>query len=83
MRRYLEAITLENSGRTAVKSSCEAWQSQALSTWVQLVAPLSDYSHSQAMLLCRHSEDEWVAWIPDYGEAILHISEFYFDSAWN
>lgn len=51
--------------------------------WVQLAALPSFYSHDQAMLLCRHSEDEWVAWVPEHGEVILHRSEFFFDSEWN
>jgi hypothetical protein len=43
----------------------------------------SPYSHDYGLLLCRHSDDEWVVWIPDQGEMVLHRSEFYFDSDWN
>ncbi|HEY9635720.1 MAG TPA: hypothetical protein V6D14_20110 [Coleofasciculaceae cyanobacterium] len=46
------------------------------STWVQLKEPPSPYSHDEALLLCQHSETEWVAWIPEYGEIILHQSQF-------
>jgi len=46
------------------------------STWVPLREPPSPYSHDEALLLCQHSESEWIVWIPDYGEMILHRSQF-------
>ncbi|MBW4577026.1 MAG: hypothetical protein KME08_17265 [Aphanothece sp. CMT-3BRIN-NPC111] len=46
------------------------------STWVQLLELPSPYSFGEALLLCQHSEDEWIAWIPDHGEAVLHTSQF-------
>jgi hypothetical protein len=39
--------------------------------WVQLRERLSAYSFDQALLLCPETGDRWVAWVPDYGEAIL------------
>ncbi len=48
------------------------WQA---STWVQLQELPSPYSHDEALLLCQHSETEWVVWIPEYGEMILHRSQ--------
>ncbi len=36
------------------------------STWVQLRELPSPYSHDEALLLCQHSENEWVVWIPEY-----------------
>ena len=44
--------------------------------WVRLLELLNPFCHEEALLLCQHSESEWVAWIPDHGEAILHISQF-------
>jgi len=44
--------------------------------WVKLLELPSDYSHDEALLLCEHSDEEWVAWIPNHGEAILHTSQF-------
>lgn len=60
---------------------CESDVSQAVlevqaSTWVQLKELPSPYSHDEALLLCKHSESEWVVWIPDHGEMILHQSQF-------
>ena len=45
-------------------------------TWVYLLEPPSHFSHDEALLLCQNSEDEWVAWIPDHGEAVLHSWQF-------
>lgn len=45
-------------------------------TWVKLLALPNPYSHDEALLLCPKSDTEWVAWIPDHGEAILHINNF-------
>ena len=49
----------------------------APSVWVNLAALPHAFSHSEALLLCQQSEDEWLAWVPDYGETVLHVSEFY------
>jgi len=46
------------------------------STWVQLREPPSPYSHDEALLLCQHSDTEWMVWIPDHGEMILPRSQF-------
>jgi hypothetical protein len=45
-------------------------------TWVKLLELPSRFSFDEALLLCQISEDDWVAWIPDHGEAVLHINEF-------
>jgi hypothetical protein len=31
----------------------------------------------EALLLCERDRGEWVAWIPDYGEAILYRHQFF------
>jgi hypothetical protein len=41
--------------------------------WVKLTKFPSPFAHDEALLLCRHSETEWVVWIPDFGEAIIEI----------
>lgn len=54
----------------------ESQQQFQASTWVQL-PELSDLIISdEALLLCQHSEDQWLVWIPDYGEIMLHTSHF-------
>ena len=42
-----------------------------VNTWVQLKELFSPFSFNEALLLCQHSEDSWLAWIPDYGEAVV------------
>jgi hypothetical protein len=46
------------------------------STWVKLFNPPTAYSFDQAWLLCQCSEDQWLAWVPDYGEILLNTDEF-------
>jgi hypothetical protein len=36
----------------------------------------SAFSFDEALLLCQCSAREWVAWIPDSGEEVLHTSQF-------
>ncbi len=46
------------------------------STWVQLLELPTPFSNDEALLLCHEFGDLWVAWIPGYGEAVLHSSQF-------
>ena len=46
-------------------------------TWVHLLELPSAFSYDEALLLCQLSEDEWVAWIPNHGEAVLHTRQFH------
>lgn len=64
---------------------CNIWSKQwdldasepyQASTWVHLMELPSPLSHDEALLLCQHSEDEWIVWIPDYGEAVLNERQF-------
>lgn len=48
----------------------------APSTWVKLFNPPTAFSFDEAWLLCQHSEEKWLAWIPDYGEILLNTDEF-------
>ncbi len=45
-------------------------------TWVHLLELPSDFSSDEALLLCQISDDEWVTWIPEYGEAVLTTRQF-------
>ncbi|MDJ0568826.1 MAG: hypothetical protein QNJ53_07230 [Pleurocapsa sp. MO_192.B19] len=45
-------------------------------TWVKLLELPNPYSHDEALILCKHSESERVAWVPDHGEAIINNSQF-------
>lgn len=46
-------------------------------TWVKLVQPPSPYAGDEAKLLCQHSGQAWVAWVPGHGEVVLDRSYFY------
>jgi hypothetical protein len=61
---------------------CEEFdiQSESLpqpNTWVKLYKPLDLFCYDEALLLCQQSEFEWIAWIPDYGEVVLNVNQFY------
>ena len=43
--------------------------------WVKLLELPHPLSYDEALLLCPQSEDEWVVWIPDCGEAILQRTQ--------
>jgi hypothetical protein len=45
-------------------------------TWARLLELPNSFCDEEALILCQHSDSEWVAWIPDYGEAILDASQF-------
>lgn len=43
--------------------------------WVSLNLPPSKYAHDMALLLCEATEDQWLAWIPDFGEIELCLRQ--------
>ena len=47
----------------------------APSMWVKLLNPPTAFSFDEAWLLCRYTDNHWLAWIPDYGEILLHTDE--------
>lgn len=49
----------------------------APSTWVTLRRPITAYSFDEAWLLCEGDPGYWIAWVPDYGEILLSVDEFY------
>jgi hypothetical protein len=63
-------VSLDSSNNLLIEESIPA------NTWVRLLEPLNPYSDEEALILCQHSDSEWVAWIPNYGEAILHVRQF-------
>ena len=46
------------------------------STWVKLRQLPSPYSFDEALLLCQQNDDHWLAWVPAYGEIVLHERDF-------
>jgi hypothetical protein len=45
-------------------------------TWVKLLQLPGPFSFDEALLLCPLSIDQWLVWIPDYGETLIHTSNF-------
>jgi hypothetical protein len=83
MKRYLRPLLLIEPAKSASANRAGSPSNLLMDQWVQLVLPPTPLSHDQAMLLNKQSEDEWLAWVPDYGEVTLHVSEFYFPHDWN
>lgn len=46
--------------------------------WVKLLQQPSPYSSDKALLLYRVSSNEWMAWIPDFGQTRLNQKQFYY-----
>jgi hypothetical protein len=60
----------------STKSYPNSQQKLQASTWVKLLELKSAFSFDEALLLCQVTEDEWLAWIPDHGEALLNTRQF-------
>lgn len=45
--------------------------------WVRLLQKPSPYDFDEALLLCQVSNDEWLAWIPEYGQIQLKVHQFH------
>lgn len=46
------------------------------STWVKVFNPPTAFAFDEALLLCQTAENQWLAWMPDHGEVLLHTDEF-------
>ncbi len=65
---------LDWSTKSDLKESLQNFQPNS---WVKLSELPNPYSFDEALLLCQVSRDQWLVWIPDHGEAQLHISQFF------
>ncbi|NJN48729.1 MAG: hypothetical protein HC805_01635 [Alkalinema sp. RL_2_19] len=45
--------------------------------WVQLRNTPAKYAHDQALLVCELDADEWMAWVPGFGELCVNRSQFH------
>jgi hypothetical protein len=45
------------------------------SSWVKLLHSPTAFSFDEAWLLCECGDNEWLAWIPDYGELVVRSEE--------
>ncbi|XHX76786.1 MAG: hypothetical protein RBJ76_20455 [Stenomitos frigidus ULC029] len=74
----LQRQTLEQVWHSAPAQSSAALTQRAIaaSTWVQLLQPPNAYSSDEALLLCPIGDNQWLAWVPDYGEIVLESEQF-------
>ena len=71
------SVTGQRQNLDGSSKSYPNWQQKLqASTWVKLLELPSSFSFDEALLVCQISEDEWIAWIPDHGEAVLNTSQF-------
>jgi hypothetical protein len=45
--------------------------------WVELRHAPTPYAEAMALLVCAVDADDWVAWVPGYGEILLNRSAFH------
>lgn len=77
MKLNVQNSTLSNKSPW-IFSSCvtNAHTGFQASEWVKLLDLPHSLSHDEALLLCPQSDSEWVAWVPNFGEVVLHVSQF-------
>ncbi len=46
------------------------------SAWIKLHNPPTELCQDEALLLCQAANNQWVAWIPDYGKILLAPEDF-------
>ncbi len=66
--------------RTLPALACNISKHLKAFTWVELLHLPNPFSFDEALLLCPVSEDDWLVWIPDYEEALLHTRQFRYES---
>ncbi|MBD2260718.1 hypothetical protein [Pseudanabaena sp. FACHB-2040] len=57
------------------RSATKPASSLQVGKWVRLSAPISPFSHDEALLLCREPQNRWVVWVPGHGEATVDASQ--------
>ncbi len=83
MKRYFKPMQPIEPSESKQGQRTSKLARNRLTQWVQLILLPDSMSYDQALLLSKQSDDEWLAWVPDYGEITLHVSEFYFGHDWN
>jgi hypothetical protein len=48
-----------------------------VNSWVKLLQGYTSFSSDKALLLYPISSQEWMAWVPGYGEVNLNVRQFY------
>jgi hypothetical protein len=45
--------------------------------WVELRNPPAKYAEDMALLVCEVDADDWIAWVPGFGELLVNRSQFH------
>lgn len=72
-----ESITIQERETFARPAVCHTDPCGKVHIWVRLLRLLNPYCHHEALLLCQISETDWLAWVPDHGEATLRLGQFF------
>ncbi|NJP12355.1 MAG: hypothetical protein HC866_25210 [Leptolyngbyaceae cyanobacterium RU_5_1] len=69
--------SLQSSSQERTQDPLFAPKSElAPSTWVKLLNPPTPFSADEALLLCPASDNQWLAWVPDYGKMMVDTDDF-------
>lgn len=79
MHQVLESVDWSGLN-SLLPDSCQyvsLGRSQVLKSgdWVSLNLPPSKYAQDIALLLCEAAEDQWLAWVPEFGEVELCLRQ--------
>ncbi len=67
---------LGNSSVCNREETCTAFYPEIPpSTWVRLSQRPTPFSSDEALILCQCAENQWLAWVPDYGEITLSAND--------
>lgn len=75
---HIHRQQLSNAHRVSADLQTQRSRSSSLSssTWVKLHNPPAELCQDEALLLCQSANNQWVAWIPDYGKILLTAEDF-------
>ena len=45
--------------------------------WVELRNAPAKYAEDMALLVCEVDSDDWIAWVPGFGELLVNRSQFH------
>ena len=74
---HIHRQRLNNAHRvSAALQTQRSLPSLSTSTWVKLHNSPTELCQDEALLLCQTTNNQWVAWIPDYGKILLTAKDF-------
>ena len=71
----LERELCNSSAWTKEETCITCYPEIPAATWVRLTQRPTPFSSDEALILCQCAENQWIAWVPDYGEITLSASD--------